>query len=179
MLTYYYIRHISFTQDQTVPERAVRKTRPPVPLANLLSCRRFLVSANCERGASWIKEPINYSTQTVWHLITQTKAKSLCKQKQQSMFGLCKRNTVPCVPAAAEWALSRDWHSTATRLSQGERSDDTGWPAGCHKTQASPPDRFLPCTTPAGPEKTHAMKTVLRWFLTWLWHQYNSTLVIW
>lgn len=72
----------------------------------------------------------------------------------------CRWETVcvPCVQAAAEWALSRDWRSTATRQNRGERSDDTGWHAGCHKTQASPPDRFLPCTTPEGPEGTHTQQ---------------------
>lgn len=33
-----------------IPERAVRKTRPPVPLANLLNCSRFLLSG-IYRGA--------------------------------------------------------------------------------------------------------------------------------
>lgn len=41
----------AFAQEQTIPERAVRKTRPPVPLANLLSCMRRLVSATCEKCA--------------------------------------------------------------------------------------------------------------------------------
>lgn len=41
-------------QELTLPERAVRKTNPPVPLANLLSCRRRVVSA------SWLGKEINY-----------------------------------------------------------------------------------------------------------------------
>lgn len=37
----------AFIQHGTVPERAVRKTRPPVPLANFLSCMMRFVSAIC------------------------------------------------------------------------------------------------------------------------------------
>lgn len=51
MHSHIYVCDVAFTQEQTAPERAVRKTSPPVPLANLLSCMRRLVSAICERRA--------------------------------------------------------------------------------------------------------------------------------
>lgn len=37
-------QHASHVMHLLIPERAVRKTRPPVTLANLLNCSKFLLS---------------------------------------------------------------------------------------------------------------------------------------
>lgn len=130
-----------------VPERAVRNTSPPVPLANLRSCRRCLVSGSCERGSVvnrkkmlHLLKNINITVVLFCQCTSHTQSKS--------------RDTVPCVQAAAGWVLSRDWHSRVTGQNPGEHTDDTGWPAECHEILAFPPDRFLPCTTPEGPCRT-------------------------